>query len=91
MEDMNSWRPTSCFEADVIRRQGSGLSVASSLTDQDGEYGQPTIFTEWWWNDRIPVLRDYRYPGQHGAPDYRPCRHFIAQSLEAADREEDEP
>jgi len=89
MWDMTSWVGVNCFEADVIRRQGSGLSVASSLTDHDGEYGQPVIFTEWWWFE-IPVLRDYRYPGQRGEPDYKPCKHYLATGPKAADQEEDD-
>jgi len=89
MWDMKSWVGVSCFQSAVIRRQGSGLSVASSLTDHDGEYGQPVIFTEWWWGD-MPVLRDYRYPGQHGEPDYKPCKHYLATSPKAADQKEDE-
>lgn len=91
MNDMTSWRPVSCFEADAIRRQGAGLSVASTLTDPEAQYGPAVVFTEWWWID-TPVLREYRYPGQHGADDYHPCQHWLATSLDAAtpDDEDDE-
>ena len=43
----------------------SGISVTSSLTDVDGEYGDPHIFTEWGRGDHgtDPVLQDERWPG----------------------------
>lgn len=83
MYDFAGWREINCREADLIRRQGAGLSVGSSLTDPDGQYGRPVVFTEWWWGDE-PVLRDRRTPGQG-------CRHFIATSPDAANREDDGP
>jgi hypothetical protein len=84
MTDMAGWRQVTCREADVIRRQGAGLQVASGLTDLGGQYGRPIVFTEWWW-DNEPVLREYRYPLDDGTP----CGHWIAASDEAADREDD--
>ena len=87
MHTLRGWREVSCREADLIRRQGAGLTVASTLTDPDGNFGSPIVFTEWWWGDTTPVLRDYRYPK---AEEYRAgCTHFIAHSSDAA-HEEDE-
>jgi len=87
MNDLAGWRLVTCREADVIRRQGAGLQVASGLSDLNGQYGKPIVFTEWWW-DNEPVLREYRYPADNGAYD-TPCAHWIATSPEAADREDD--
>ncbi len=77
------WRQVNCQERDaLIDRLGrsyngfsaeSGIGVFSSLTDIDGEYGPPEIFTEWGYRvTDVPVLRDYRWPGSG-----RPCEHFI--------------
>jgi len=85
MSDFAGWRQVTCREADVIRRQGAGLQVASGLTDLGGQYGKPLVFIEWWWDDE-PVLREYRYPED----DEAACGHWIAASPEAADREDDE-
>jgi len=82
MGNLTGWRQVSCREADLIRRQGSGLKPASTLTDHEGQFGKPIVFTEWWWDDE-PVLREYRYPTDDGTP----CGHWIAASDEAADRE----
>jgi len=82
MHDMTGWRSVTCREADVIRRGGSGLHVASTLTDPDCRYGRPLIFTEWWWDDE-PVLREYRDPDEN-------CTHFIAFDSIACLRESDD-
>lgn len=81
-QDMTGWRPVTCREADLIRRQGAGLTVASSLTDPGGTFGPPVIFTEWWWCTEVgqePVLRDYRSGS---------CTHWIATSADAAAMDE---
>jgi hypothetical protein len=74
------WRKISCVEReDLIDEKGrsfngfhdeSGIGVLSSLTDPDGTYGSPRVFTEWGYDYDQPVLRDERYPGTD-----RPCEH----------------
>lgn len=89
--DMTGWRSVDCREADLIRRQGAGLVVGSALTDTDGQYGRPLIFTEWWWRTakgEEPVLRDYRHP-DHGENEPG-CAHYIAAHANAAEIEDDE-
>lgn len=89
--DLTGWRNIDCREADLIRRQGAGLIVASSLTDTEGQYGDPVIFTEWWWRNAAgdePVLRDYRYPSE--ADPAFSCTHFIAAHANAAWIEDDD-
>lgn len=86
--DLTGWRSIDCREADLIRRQGAGLIVASSLTDTEGRYGEPVVFTEWWWRTakgEEPVLRDYRYPDSEVG-----CTHFIAAHANAAWIEDDD-
>lgn len=71
-----SWEQISCAEREALYA-GSVLSVGASLTDLDGQYGDPRVLTE--WHDRatdVPVLRDQRWPQLSGEkPDARPCRH----------------
>lgn len=77
--DMTGWSKIGCFDADMVRRQGAGLSVASTVTDPDGLYGSPLTFTEWWWCNEVgqlPVLRDYLTPDG--------CSHYLAVSRDAA-------
>lgn len=63
------------------------LVPISSCTDLGGEYGDPSIFTE--WGDRTteePVLRDQRWPPRYttqdmseyaAQSDVRPCEHYL--------------
>jgi len=77
-----TWRRVSCEERDDVYNAGiDGWGVGSSLTDLDGLYGEPQMFTEWW--DKAterPVLRDRRYPSRDlGRRDLRPCEHHLYQ------------
>ena len=86
--DMTGWREITCREADLLRRQGAGLTVASTITDPEGVHGESLVFTEWWWCNAAgeePVLRDYRRDRDHT------CSHFIATSPVAAFEYADEP
>lgn len=49
----------------------SGISVLSSCTDPDGDFGRPEIFTEWGFDYDRPVLQDYLYPETD-----KPCEHY---------------
>jgi len=80
-KETTTWRRVTCQERDVAFAAWNGAwGVGSSLTDFDGQYGDPQMFTEWW--DKAterPVLRDRRYPGRPGQPDPRPCEHYLAE------------
>ena len=83
MYDMTGWKQISCDDSDHIWRDSEGsLKVTSSLTDPDGCYGEPIIFTEWWLNNH-PLLRNYRKPGKR-------CTHYKAIDDTAAHRRDDE-
>ena len=80
-----TWRRVTCAERDEVYAAGiARWSVGASLTDLDGEYGDPEMFTEWW--DRQtekPVLRDRRYPSREaGQRDLRPCEHYVCAAGE---------
>lgn len=66
---MSGWVEVSCEVADATLDKHPGCHVASSLTDLDGSYGSPVIFTEWWVGEE-PLVRYYRRTGQ-------PCQHFV--------------
>lgn len=72
MNELDEWEEIDCFTSNGIR---SGLKPVSSLTDLEGEFGRPVVYTEWASpdDDSKPVLRDYRWPG---GPDSR-CKHYI--------------
>ena len=80
MWERQGWSRISCEERNehyALAERTGGLSPVSSLTDPDGNYGSPVIFTEWGRKDSDePLLRDYRYPVV-GAPDSRPCVHYF--------------
>lgn len=72
-----SWSVITCAERETLYGAGD-LTVASSLTDLFGEFGDPMVFTEWAGPLGRPVLRDYRWPGPNGGrPDARPCEHYV--------------
>lgn len=75
---ISEWRQITCDERDdLYGRENGAWSVGSGLTDLDGEFGDPHMFTEWWDGDQ-PVLRDYRWPQPSGEkPDTRPCEHYV--------------
>lgn len=93
IHDMSGWEQVLCVEADKIKsdrgyaHDGSGdLTVYSSCTDLDGEFGDPLVFTEWGvsGNEDQPVLREYRHPALPSPggvlaarePDRKPCEHY---------------
>ncbi len=71
-----------CAERDEILldpetgRPAESWSIASSLTDAHGEFGEPRIATTW-ERDGVQV-EDIRHPkrGQYSPPDERPCEHY---------------
>lgn len=71
MHDLDGWEETDCYTSNGIR---PGLKPVSSLTDLDGEFGRPIVYTEWANPDDedTPVLRDYRWPG-----GYSKCKHYV--------------
>ena len=74
MYDLTGWHKVGCRDSDDLRTQS--LSVASSLTDPDGHYGPPVVFTERALAGGTPTLRDYRYPHSD-----RPCEHYESDLL----------
>lgn len=73
MRDMRGWVKVTCEESDRCR-EDRDLKVFSSLTDMEGTYGEPVIYTE--WGDREtdrPVVRDYRW-----LKSDRDCEHYLA-------------
>jgi hypothetical protein len=80
MRTMTGWTRIPCMERDEhYDIAGEHLKPLSSLTDLDGEFGSPVVFTEWGRDDQDePLLRDYRYPKQSDpGSDYRPCEHYF--------------
>lgn len=68
--NLDEWTEVSCKERDALwAGRPEGVTVHSSLTDPDGQFGPKVVFTEWAWGGR-PMLRDYR----HGD---RSCEHFV--------------
>jgi len=65
-----------CMIADLLRSD-ERVKPQSSLTDFDGDFGEPIIFTEWGIerNDgsTLVVLREARWPRD---PD-RDCEHWV--------------
>lgn len=90
--DRDRWAKITCDEREsLICRNGeryAGLGVAAGRTDMDGQYGEPTIFTEWFDKDtEEPVLRDYRFPGRRTPddpypPDAKPCEHYRWEAVD---------
>lgn len=81
-----TWRKITCAERDEAMARYDLVPI-SSLTDIDGEFGTPSIFTE--WGDRTteePCLRDQRWPPRYTSQemadyatreDDRPCEHYL--------------
>ena len=68
------WITASCVESDAARASAD-VTVWSGLTDLDGEYGDPSMFTEWGSPDgTLPIVADLRYTAED---DTRPCEHRI--------------
>lgn len=84
MNNMAGWLRITCYERDehfALAKDTGGIEPISGLTDPDGEYGTPLVFTEWARKDSDePLLRDYRYPNEDGSgsgPDAAPCKHYF--------------
>lgn len=75
-------RKLSCEERDEILldpetgRVADGWSVASSLTDAHGEFGDPRIATTWEQDGRRIEDVRHPYPGSYSPPDREPCEHW---------------
>lgn len=93
MSAAGRWRLITCEEreqlVDLLGRSYNGpaapYGVLSSLTDLDGEYGDPVMDTTWGHTGtEVPVLRDVRWPARRyfdddpamPKPDARPCVHY---------------
>lgn len=71
-----AWVPVSCHVADVIRHSDM-MHPISTLTDLDGGFGEPQVYTMWGFDDERPVMREWRWPGGFGKPDVKPCEHEV--------------
>lgn len=64
-----------CRIADIIRFD-ERVRVVSSLTDLDGMFGRPEVFSEWAFHREghadLVALREHRWP-----EDDRPCEHWV--------------
>jgi hypothetical protein len=68
------WVPATCAESDKARGSEE-VTVWSTLTDLDGQYGAPSMFAEWGTADgRRPIVADLRWMDE---ADNRPCEHRI--------------
>lgn len=80
MWNLSGWRQADCVERDgIIMPDGvrdESFRCFSSLTDMDGEYGEPIIYTEWGLHDPDrAIIRDYRWPKSE-----RTCEHWVPKS-----------
>ena len=82
MFDHSGWHQIPCAQRDPMVQ---ALHPFSSLTDLDGEYGTPIVYTEWGVSspDRA-VLRDYRWPNSG-----RVCEHWVPDAGEELSHEEE--
>lgn len=70
-------RRLTCAERDLILHEEGryeGWGVYSSLTDMDGEFGDPRIETTWEKGGRY--INDVRHPRAGGGNDVAPCEHY---------------
>lgn len=97
------WIVASCETSDALKAKHPEAKVFSSLTDISGEYGDPSMFTEWGLKDNCtPLWADLRYlpdcsnaygedSGSEARRDPKPCEHMIyvleVRSLELTDAE----
>ncbi|MHB1762647.1 MAG: hypothetical protein ACYCS4_07910 [Acidimicrobiales bacterium] len=59
------WETCSCEEFQEAVQKAGGLDALepwSSLTDPDGEYGPPTVFTSWGLGRHLPVVAEAASP-----------------------------
>lgn len=67
-----SWREATCAESDAVHAD-QDLMVWSYLTDTEGEFGDPIIFTQWGSRDETrPAVANVRFPGSQ-----KRCVHRI--------------
>jgi hypothetical protein len=86
MVNLTGWGEVDCATRDrFFAEWGDRLSPFSSLTDQDGQYGTPVIYTEWGVQDgEKPWLRDYRYP-ERGCVHYMPKANISGAIIHASE------
>lgn len=79
MRDMRGWQKISCTERDEhYQIAEQALEPVSSLTDPDGQFGTPIVFTEWARRDSDEsLLRDYRWPAEGVSAGARICEHYF--------------
>jgi hypothetical protein len=77
MHDLTGWVEIDCLLADGILFDStrSAPRPSSSLTDPEGEYGEPVTYTEWADGD-VPRLRTYLYPAPRSE-----CRHYVPEVI----------
>lgn len=78
MYDLDGWTPITCAQREeIVHDHTHGkLGVFSSLTDPEGQYGSPLVYTEWGIDDR-PVLRDYLAYTDDRTPSE--CTHYLKE------------
>jgi len=69
------WRELTCEEYETLIHGDDGARVASSITDPDGVYGSPLIFTLWLLSDGAWLSTALE--GSRETPDYK-CTHVTA-------------
>lgn len=72
--DLEGWAQVPCNVSEMLVHQETvPLGPYSTITDPDGHYGRPLVYTEWGVKDaEQPVLRNYRWPDSD-----RDCEHWI--------------
>lgn len=77
-----TWIEVACEVADVIRHC-EHVTPSAGRSDLDGEWGAPSVYTEWSMRDK-PIMREWRFPSRiPGEPDPEPCRHEVPTRDEA--------
>ena len=81
MDDLTGWQQVPCRVADLIRYGNADrkwpLKPFSSLTDPEGEFGRPIVYTEWgveFPEGDAALLREYRWPKGE-----RACEHYVPE------------
>lgn len=78
------WNRITCAESEEhLQLMGDAKFVYSSLTDIDGEYGEPRIETIWGRRETPdePILKNVRHPDPDGGRDVASCEHWFAEVL----------
>lgn len=76
------WVTATCAERDAAKALHAETIVFSGLSDISGQYGEPSMFTEWGSSDRrTPLWADLRYlpdlDSSETPADPKPCEHKI--------------